>query len=158
VEYSGGLVGAQLGGVLTDKGPWLSILVGFGIVVLGSLGVFALPETMHLKAATTGVVGDGEPSPAESVDVLSESNEMTNKSVISEGIALMKSRMREAVTFLYGNTHLMMLLLALVFSVVGKYVQNLLLQYARKRYGISWGQVSGRSFALYFLVRFSQAL
>lgn len=148
VAFAAELVGAQVGGILTDMDPWLSMLVGFGFVVLACLGVFALPETMHMKEKTTGIMDDDEPPSAEPDDVLSQANEGMSKSIFREGVALMVSRMSDAVTFLYGNTHLMLLLFSLVFSVVGKFVQTLLLQYAANRYGLTWGQVSAPFFTL----------
>ncbi|KAH9889144.1 major facilitator superfamily domain-containing protein [Xylariomycetidae sp. FL2044] len=139
VFHAGELVGAQAGGYLTDRDPWTAMLLGFGVSVLGAMGVFILPETLHLR----GVEGSQKGHPLRNTGHDPTAKiELKGKGALGEGMALMKDQIREAVSFLRGNSHLMFLLLALVFSIAGRYIQNLLMQYAAERYGMTWGKAS----------------
>ncbi|CAJ2504406.1 Uu.00g118000.m01.CDS01 [Anthostomella pinea] len=143
VSFGGELVGAQVGGVATDRDPWLSLLLGFGLIVIAFLGIFLLPETMHLR---TEMISDVDSpirltdEPSEDLDEDASPRKTTR--VLREGFGLMKGQLKEAVTVVYGNSHLMLLLLALTFAIAGKFISNILLQYAMKRYDISWGRAA----------------
>jgi len=129
------LLGSPIGGLLLEHHAWTALLVGLGIAFLSGLTLLPMPETLDLikkvdeqNGETPGETADGEQPGKESVW------QKTTRVVRDSAV--------DTWTFILGNKRVVLLMLPLMFYLVGRFVQELLLQYATKRYDISWSKVS----------------
>ncbi|RDW79795.1 hypothetical protein BP6252_04433 [Coleophoma cylindrospora] len=78
------IIGPSIAATLMIRSPWIPLLLGYFILILGSLTVVFIPETLHLHAAgTKDLVPDIERSPSPSrADALIK----TLKAQISDGL------------------------------------------------------------------------
>lgn len=133
------LVANPLGGFLVGKGPWLTLAVGnvFMILVMGSVCIF--PETLAVRLwhdKRAGKMPSPQPTPLDGDD-----GDELKKSGMQAALGGARRQLTEVWEFLIGNRRLVVLMLPLIFVTLGKYIQEMLLQYATKRFGWSWSKV-----------------
>ncbi|KAJ0103929.1 tp synthase f0 [Diaporthe amygdali] len=137
------LVGNPLGGFLLSRGPWVSLITGNVFIVLVLMSLYILPETLVVRRwhdAKAGKTPSPRLAPLDGSD-----DERLKKSSISAALDDARDQLVEVWEFLIGNKRIVVLMLPLIFMTLGKYIQEMLLQYATKRYGWSWSK------ATYFL-------
>lgn len=128
----GELVGGPLAGALMAiAGPWMPLAVS----VVSSLISFALitfvPETLDRAIIDHQAIGRS-----------SQSSSPPLQSTLASARILVAASFRELWTFIAANTNLMVLMLPMIFFVLGRTVQDALLQYATKRYDLSWSSAT----------------
>ena len=124
-----GFASGPLTVVLMAIGPWLPIALGFVLYLPGLLVAFYLPETLK-----SGVFEE-----VPSHEVGHESDPATLWEEFSKGVKSLRSA---TAFFIQGNRLVVGLLSTLLLTTLGRHAQDILLQYAHRRYGWSWGQVS----------------
>lgn len=117
-----------LGGAMLVWDPWTPLLVALAVLVIANLGVLFFPETVHVHDRKG--VEEGEESHADGIP---KAARLWQKACA--GLA-------EVWDFILGNKSLAFLMVSLVFVVLGRFVGELLLQYAAARYGWSWSVAS----------------
>lgn len=137
------LVGAPLTGMLMRWAVWLPIWVSLLLLVLGILISLVMPETLGLNTHD-----QQPPAPADD----NQGTDMRGSSPETEDTKLstrmrhiwhkVKTDFQEMFTFVLGNLRVTFLLLSIVFAVLGKFVEEMLLQYSSKRYNWSYDQAS----------------
>lgn len=117
--------------------PWLPILVGLGCISL-ALGVtLALPETLDVRAS--GIV------PSDLSNNEDETNlEGSDIHWYRKARASLTSLGTAATHFVWGNKRVALLLSTFALITVGRYVSEILMQYATKRYNWTWARVSAQ--------------
>lgn len=137
------VVGAPLTGMLMRQSVWLPIGVSVIMILLGILISLIMPETLGLNThdqRLPALVDDNQ-----TTDVHGESSE-TQDTKQSTRMRLLwhkvKADCREMFTFVLGNLRVTFLLLSIVFAVLGKFVEEMLLQYCSKRYNWSYDEAS----------------
>ncbi|KAG8166853.1 hypothetical protein KVR01_002542 [Diaporthe batatas] len=140
------LVANPLGGLLVGQGPWLALVVGnvLMILVMGSICIF--PETLAVRLwrdERAGRVPRPQLTPLGADD--GDDGDELKKPTTQAALGGAWAQLTQVWEFLVGNRRLVVLMLPLIFVTLGKYIQEMLLQYARKRFGWSWSK------AAYFL-------
>lgn len=123
------IVCGPLAGLLMRRSEWLPCMFTVALMVLTTMFSFVFPETLGLHGPDKTVSTDGL---AVGEDDVKLSTRM--KALVVKG----KAELHAVYRFVLGNLRVTFLLLSIVFVVLGKFVQILLLQYATKRYGWSW--------------------
>ncbi|KAJ4386830.1 hypothetical protein N0V93_009728 [Gnomoniopsis smithogilvyi] len=124
----GELVSNPLGGFLLSKGPWVPLITGNVIMVIALALLQLVPETIEVRRWHDARAGK---RPEESRGL--------EKGGILAGFHEQMQRIRE---FLVTNKRAAVLILPFCFMQLGKYIQELLAQYATKRFGWSWSKAS----------------
>ncbi|CAK7203641.1 hypothetical protein SEUCBS139899_006379 [Sporothrix eucalyptigena] len=128
------------GALLLWGGNWLPLVFGFVAIIVSGLILIALPETLHFDTALGKVV------PREAAAVGPADNTAPAKRGIASAwhsfVHLLRTDARATSLFILRNRPLMFLMIPFIFSIVGRFVQSLLLQYATKRYSWSWSQAA----------------
>ncbi|KAH6854815.1 major facilitator superfamily domain-containing protein [Chaetomium sp. MPI-CAGE-AT-0009] len=122
------MIAGPLGGAMLIWDAWTPLLVALALLVLTNLMTLAFPETAHVhdrKRPQEEEYGDG--------DDVSRMTKLWRKA--SEGVA-------GVWDFVLGNKSMAFLMFSLVFTLLGRYVGELLLQYSTDRYGWSWSLAS----------------
>lgn len=125
------LASSPLAVALMNIDPWLPIFLGFLLYVPGLLVAYCLPETLNLKAT------DDVPS-----DLTTEGTAPGATTVWREFGNGLRGLRSATVFFIWGNRQVVALLSTILLTTLGRHAQDILLQFARRRYGWSWGQVS----------------
>lgn len=135
------LVANPLGGFLVSKGAWLTLWIGNVFILTVLASVFILPETLSVRRWHDKKAGK-VPSPRLApLGVNDTDDELLKKSNIRAALDDAREQLVEVWDFLIGNRRIVVLMLPLIFVTLGKYVQEMLLQYATKRFGWSWSKV-----------------
>jgi hypothetical protein len=122
------MVAGPLGGAMLVWGPWVPLLFGLAVLLICNLLTFVFPETVHLhdrKGAHGGQDADGDGAPG-----------------MAKFLQQARTGLAEVWDFILGNQSLAFLMVSLVFVILGRFVGELLLQYATKRYNWSWSFAS----------------
>ncbi|KAK4144994.1 major facilitator superfamily domain-containing protein [Dichotomopilus funicola] len=131
------MIAGPIGGALLDWSPWLPLLLSLFAGVLCNVLILAYPETVHVHARKrTGQEEDEEAR---------DGYENWAKTLRARIASLWKKAgegAMEAWDFIVTNQSVAFMLIALTFLVLGRYVSELLLQYATDRYGWSWSKAS----------------
>lgn len=134
------LLANPLGGALLELSVWLPLGVGFVIAIISALTLAFMPETLDLiKRADEreGLVSDDEAAAED---------DGGKESILRRAIHTIRENAADTWKFVLGNQRVVLLMLPMVFYIIGRLVQELLMQYARARYGWSWSKVClGRS-------------
>lgn len=139
------LVANPLGGFLVNKGPWLTLFIGNAFMVLVLASVYILPETLAVRQwhdKKAGKVPSPRLAPLDGDD---NDDEGLKKSNVRAALDDARAQLVEVWDFLIGNRRIVVLMLPLIFVTLGKYVQEMLLQYSTKRFGWSWSKVRSPS-------------
>jgi hypothetical protein len=151
VMYVSEFIASPLAGYLMGEDgqhPWIPMLVAYGAILLATLITCFLPETLGLRTATE----DAEAVPADEPE-----EEMHDETVADKAehaaVATWKGLITSAKqvwTFIFRDTRVAWLLFSLLFLLFGRFVQEILMQYATKRYDWSWTKVRAlRNIPLY---------
>jgi hypothetical protein len=122
------MVAGPIGGAMLTWDPWLPLLVALALLIVGNLSYFVFPETLHVhhrKATGEAQDADGEGA--------SGAAKLWRKA---------RNGLAEVWDFVLGNQKLAFLMMSLVFVVLGRFVGEILLQYATDRYHWSWSFAS----------------
>ncbi|POS75597.1 ATP synthase F0 [Diaporthe helianthi] len=135
------LVANPLGGFLVGKDPWLALIVGNVFMILVMMGsVLIFPETLAVRLwrdKRSGKVPSPQLTPLDGGD-----GEQLKKSSMQAALGDARAQLMDVWEFVIGNRRLVVLMLPLIFVTLGKYIQEMLLQYATKRFGWSWSKAS----------------
>jgi MFS family permease len=122
------MIAGPIGGAMLIWDAWTPLLVALAILIFTNLMVLTFPETVH--------VHDRKMPQGEDYGDHNDLPRMTR----------VWRKAREGVAgvwdFVLGNKSVSFLMLSLVFSLLGRYVGELLLQYSTDRYGWSWSLAS----------------
>lgn len=141
----GELVSNPLGGFFLDISPWLSLLVGNVCMLVALSGFFFLPETLAVRRWHDAKTGKSAPYSVATRDSDDNNNHDDHDGVQKSRLQLalngFRAQLRQVWNFLITNKRVVVLILPFVCVSLGKYIQELLLQYATKRYDWSWSKV-----------------
>lgn len=98
--------------------------------------ILFLPETLVIRQWHDAKAGR---TPSTSPD---RSGEHAKKTKWQKAVELMREQADDIKKFIWGNKRVVILIFPLVFMILGKFVQELLLQYATKRYHWSWSRAA----------------
>jgi MFS family permease len=130
--YVGQMIGSPITSAAMEVDPWLSIFLGVGAIALCGVVVLILPETLNLRPSS-----DLPPDlVTESGDSHAEVNWMHafKKSVLALG--------RAEMWYIWRKKAVALLLFTFILTTLGKFLQELILQYATNRYHWTWARVS----------------
>jgi len=139
-------ISAPLSGFLMLYSIWLPLLVSWVLMTFTNLLAFMFPETvqLHSEARDTqrrsnGRMRGGNSDSSSEDDVEAEN---ATPSAFQEFKSKAHEGLMDAWEFVMGNMKIAGLMLSLVFVVLGKLAQELLLQYATKRYHWTWSEAA----------------
>ncbi|KAL1865647.1 hypothetical protein VTK73DRAFT_5121 [Phialemonium thermophilum] len=156
VDLLGQTLAGPVAGMLMRKSDWLPLMVGLGLLAVGTLTGLVFPETLELKrlkhalqAAESSAAeseDDGALADAETIDAAREVDALDGDDqkgwTWRKLLATWKKNLGEVWEFVLGNKRVTFLMVSLVFTIMGRLVNELLLQYATKRYDWSWDKAS----------------
>lgn len=131
------LVSTPLGGFLLGQGPWVALMTSNLIMIIAMGLIYCIPETLsvrHWHDARNGKLAK-PPSANRYVQGLPE------RSKLQAGLDAAREQILQVWDFVISNNRAAILIMPFVFISLGKYIQELLLQYATKRYGWTWSKV-----------------
>jgi MFS family permease len=135
------MIAGPLASILMHRSPWLAVGVAFILLAVSNLVALVFPETLDIQrlkdrqdAAAHADVGG-----SEDTDVDMEASKQTK---FQHLWAICKKDTLEVYDFVLKNQSTTFLLLSLVFVVLGKFVLELLLQYATARYHWTWDKAA----------------
>lgn len=144
------LIGSPLTSYLMSIDTWLPIFVGLSLYIPILIGASCLPETLGVsqteqKPAWVRPTGPNM-SGSERHDLEREQQTRRHSWIRKFGAGLAR-RWFNASSIIRDNAQVSLLLLTFLITVLGNEAQDMLLQFARRRFGWSWSQVSpfGRS-------------
>ncbi len=126
------LVASPVAAVLMARSPWLALAVSMGLMTLGLLVCLVLPETNGIHKKNRDSAAARRPGAEDS----------GKASTLQRLLSHVRSSSLEAWAFIVGNTRVFLLVQTLVFVVLGRWVQEMLLQYATRRYHWKWSQAT----------------
>jgi len=139
-------VAGPLAGALMTMSDWLTLVVCFLILALGIPVALAFPETVSLHGPRKQAVQQRRPAAAgdgNDGDDEDEEDEPPSKlSALQSIMAKAREGFGDVRDFVLGNKSLAFLMASAIFVVFAKSVQEMLLQYATKRYGWTWSQAT----------------
>ncbi|KAL0938390.1 MFS transporter [Colletotrichum truncatum] len=135
VTLVSGVLMSFLASWLMSIDVWLPIWIGFvGLCCCLIIAAF-VPETLSSKSGGEATTHSGNTE--ESAEHSSDATKTNIWSRLKNRISQSKSSI---AFFAHGNKHVVMLLLTLLATSLGTHSQDILLQFARKKYGWSWSQ------------------
>ncbi|KAL2262526.1 hypothetical protein VTK26DRAFT_1056 [Humicola hyalothermophila] len=123
------LIASPLGGYMLRWGPWVPLLLGLVALIVSVFIILAFPETVHVhNRRKISPIQDG--ARTEGIPTMAK--------------LLQKAKMglTEVWDFVLGNKNLAFLMVSLTFVVLGRFVGEVLLQYATDRYHWTWSTAS----------------
>lgn len=141
------MISNPLGGTLLLLGNWAPLLVGISVAILSVLVLLPLPETLDFDQATDAVrVASATDSATDSAaDGIADDADghLTKEpqTIWRQTVHLLRNDLLETWRFIVSNRRIVLPMSSFVFYVIGRFVQELLLQYATKRYHWSWSRV-----------------
>ncbi|RDW63435.1 hypothetical protein BP6252_10980 [Coleophoma cylindrospora] len=128
----GDLVAAPMSSILMERNVWIPIMLGILIMIISTLGIFVLPETLNFK--TLGRI-------PEDLETTHSTTKDNSESTLLSRIKTEGSQLVTAVRlYIWGNTNVALLMLTLIFTSLGNYARELLLQYSTKKFNWTWAQ------------------
>lgn len=117
--------------------PWISMWIGFGFMIFGTLCILLIPETMHLRRK------DDERHNEEHENEQTSGVSLTKGAVIKQAWFNIKNDMQHVWRFIFASKSIMMLMFATaLFYPTRIILAGVLLQYMTKRFDWSWSEVS----------------
>ncbi|KAJ5100024.1 hypothetical protein N7532_007025 [Penicillium argentinense] len=114
--------------------PWFPYLLGFIVILIGTLPTFFLPETLadakSKMASHSGSSGEG-----------GEGTE-TSKQPLLQAILHQISEFKHSIRFIWRDGNVCLLILITGFGVMSRQSTNILMQYASKKFNWSIGKAS----------------
>ncbi|KAK5993070.1 Efflux pump ustT-like protein [Cladobotryum mycophilum] len=125
---------SPIASILMRQNLWLRIYLGFGLYIPGILLTLYLPETLNLEGLSdqqqSNMIGE----------TTAEEGRQYRISVWSHVQQSIRKLQTATMFFIRGNWHVVLLLLTLLTTTLGKMAQEMLLQFIRKRFGWSWSK------------------
>ncbi|RKK74196.1 hypothetical protein BFJ69_g8645 [Fusarium oxysporum] len=117
--------------------PWLSMWIGFGFMVFGTMCILLIPETMHLRRK------DDKRHNEEHENEQIHGVSLSKHNVLKQAWFSIQNDMQHVWRFIFASKSIMMLMLAIAFFFPVRIVlTGVLLQYMSKRFDWSWSKVS----------------
>ncbi|KAL9574212.1 hypothetical protein ACKAV7_001727 [Fusarium commune] len=117
--------------------PWLSMWIGFGFMVFGTMCILLIPETMHLRRKNDK--RHNEEHENEQLHGVS----LSKNSVLKQAWFSIQNDMQHVWRFIFASKSIMMLMLAIAFFFpVRTVLAGVLLQYMSKRFDWSWSKAT----------------
>ncbi|KAM7205233.1 Major facilitator superfamily domain containing protein [Rhypophila sp. PSN 637] len=137
-------ISTPLSGYLLLFNMWLPLIVSYLLMTVINVASVWYPETLqlHRHAHAAQRRGQGSNDSTDTEDVNITAVEDTKTSVFEEIKAKALEGVDDVWRFVLGNTKIGFMLLSLVFVVLGKLAQELLLQYVTKRYHWTWSEAA----------------
>ncbi|KAL8323842.1 hypothetical protein RB597_008852 [Gaeumannomyces tritici] len=156
------MAGGPLSAWLLTRSPWLAMLVGLAASFASIVVMYFVPETLGLRLddddgddggqegsrRPESIIdddddGDGDaplldPTKPADPDAASSSS----WPVLRRTLTLAGASFRELWVFVLGNSRLAVLMVPLALFLLGRLAQESLLQYATKRYGLTWADAT----------------
>ena len=110
--------------------------MGIACFAFSLILILFLPETLVIRQWNDAKSGR---TPSTSPD---RSGERAKKTKWQKAVELMREQADDITKFIWGNKRVVLLIFPLVFMILGKFVQELLLQYATKRYKWTWSRAA----------------
>jgi hypothetical protein len=130
------------------RSAWIPLLAGIASIIVAVLASTVLPETLDLRKDLDASTSAEQPHMPPSVPA-PNGHSLADDEVDGHYGKKFKALVNEAwsglmtiKTFISGNIIVTSLMIPIVFTVIGKFVQDMLLQFATKRYGWGYDQVS----------------
>lgn len=134
-------ISTPLSGWLMLFNMWLPLVVSFVLLIALLLAVLFFPETLQLhRQAREEQRRSGNSSETE--DDVDAPIERAKSSIVQDIKRKFLEGADDVWRFILGNTKVGFMMLSLVFVVLGKLAQELLLQYATKRYHWTWSEAA----------------
>ncbi|RGP68384.1 hypothetical protein FLONG3_8157 [Fusarium longipes] len=115
---------------LLQYDPWLSMWIGFGFMVFGTLCILLIPETMHLRRKD-----DESHEQSEQVD--------SKQGVLKQAWFSIKNDMQHIWRFIFASKSIMMLIISVALSLPTRItLTGVMLQYMSKRFEWSWSKAT----------------
>lgn len=132
------MIAGPIGGALLEWSPWLPLLLSLLAGIISNLLIFAFPETVYVHSRKRTWQEEEEEAARDGYG----NETKTFRSRLANIWQKAGEGALEAYGFIITNQSVAFMLIALTFLVLGRYVSELLLQYATDRYGWSWGKAS----------------
>lgn len=143
LQLVGEIISGPLAGFMMHTSEWLPILASLALTILTLILSFTFPETLglntHDKVKSAAADNDHSADTSNATSATDDTKLSTKVGVI---LGKAKGDLVEVQKFVLGNLRVTFLLLSIVFVILGKFVQILLLQYATGRYGWSWDEAA----------------
>ena len=145
-----GMIAAPIAGAIMIYSDWLALNISLSLMLLCLPVCFAFPETLQLHAP--GLERARQERADRQADGQSADSgedrgggDFTQDSKHS-ALRILWSKARDSVAdvgdFVLNNKSLALLMLSAMFVILGKFVTEMLMQYATKRYGWSWSKAT----------------
>lgn len=139
----GEMIASPVSATLMNRNTWLPMLIGLGSLILATCMPLIFPETLGRRdtetlehaAATSQDCSPERPDQHESLRNVKDERMWRR----------FKSRVlhvRVTSRFMWENTTVLLLLFTFLVTTLGRFVQELLMQYTTKRFHWTWSQVS----------------
>ncbi|SCO78811.1 uncharacterized protein FRV6_03024 [Fusarium oxysporum] len=117
--------------------PWLSMWIGFGFMVFGTMCILLIPETMHLRRK------DDKRHNEEHENEQIHGVSLSKHNVLKQAWFSIQNDMQHVWRFIFASKSIMMLMLAIAFFFPVRIVlTGVLLQYMSKRFDWSWSKAT----------------
>nr|CDP23935.1 Putative protein of unknown function [Podospora anserina S mat+] len=123
------MLAGPLGGAMMVNDPWIPLWASLIIIGGANLLVLFLPETLHLHDK-------------KNMATASEDDMDDERSGLQKLLYKTKTGLEEVWEFILGNKSVGLLILSMTFVILGRFVGEILLQYATERYHWSWSRAS----------------
>ncbi|KAF4455609.1 hypothetical protein F53441_2133 [Fusarium austroafricanum] len=122
---------------LLQYDPWLSMWIGFGFMVFGTMCILLIPETMHLRRK------DDKRHNEEHENEQIHGVSLSKQTVLKQAWFSIKNDMQHVWRFIFASKSIMILMLAIAFFFPVRIVlTGVLLQYMSKRFDWSWSKAT----------------
>jgi len=135
------MICGPLASILMHRSPWLALVVSISLLAFSNLIALVFPETLdiqRLKDRQEAAAHGATSTPNDATSDL----ETSKRTQLQQIWAICKKDLHEVYDFILKNQRTTFLLLSLVFVVLGKFVLELILQYATGRYGWTWDKAA----------------
>lgn len=141
-NLAGEILASPLSAVLMRRSVWVPMLLGMGIAILAVGVTLVLPETLAAKRLM-GIPELERGVAVEDEDEVGEGgNGGKHPSVAKTALKEAQRLGKDVVTFVLANSTIIFLLIPLIFTILGRFVQELTMQYATKRFNWSWSEAA----------------
>jgi hypothetical protein len=134
---------SPLASVLMQRNVWLPVVVGMALFIPTMLIAMTMPETLPRDAKSPDFQEDpaGEVSSQQGQSHAGDDNGSTMKRWWHHVSGLIPEKHVAAVTCIWGDQQVALLMLTLLTTTLGKFAQEILIQFTHKRFGWSWAKV-----------------
>jgi hypothetical protein len=132
------IIAAPIGALLTQTSPWGASFLSFGIILFGTSGVLALPETLD-----RGLVVESEEDPGLR-ERLARAFEGGIKKTMARTLHLGRTCYK-ATAFIWHSRNITLLLFTFFIGHLGKQSVVVMVLYGSRKFGWSIGEVSPMS-------------